>query len=505
MRILALVALVAIGCKGKDDTDGVDTDVVVDSDVDSDVHTDVDSDVDTDVDSDTDTGDTDEPGPRWDPADFAVVWDVGPGQTYADPGEVPWESIAADTLVRIHWRDTPYAAKWAIDAVGTETEPIVVVGVPSDSGALPVIDGADAITRLDLDFWSEDRAIVKIGGTSTGADVVPAWVYVEGLEIRGARSPAAFTDDSGAAQTYAANAAAVWIEEGQHITVHGCTLADSGNGLFVSNASSDIVVAQNHVYGNGNPDSIYEHNSYTEAAGITFEYNHYGPLCEGCLGNNLKDRSAGTVIRYNWIEGGNRQLDLVESDSAAIRGRADYKVTFVYGNVLVEPDGAGNSQIVHYGGDGGFLTAYRHGTIYLYHNTIVSTRPGNTTLLRLSTDLETAIVRNNIVSTDGPLAIVADSGYAWLRGNWLPEGWVDAFGSTSGQVVDEGGVVGTDVLFVDRAGQGFTLQLASPAIDQSRTLPAETAAHPVDRQYVVHQEGEPRPVDARPDIGAFER
>lgn len=51
--------------------------------------------------------------------------------------------------------------------------------------------------------------------------------------------------------------------------------------------------------------SIYKHNSYTESQGIVFEFNHYGPLRAGCPGNNLKDRSTGTVIRYNWIEGGN--------------------------------------------------------------------------------------------------------------------------------------------------------------------------------------------------------
>ena len=33
----------------------------------------------------------------------------------------------------------------------------------------------------------------------------------------------------------------------------------------------------------------------------------------GCRGNNLKDRSAGTIIRYNWIEAGNGRLAILDN------------------------------------------------------------------------------------------------------------------------------------------------------------------------------------------------
>ena len=65
------------------------------------------------------------------------------------------------------------------------------------------------------------------------------------------------------------------------------------------------------------PGNLFHHNSYTAAIGITFEYNRYGPLLAGAGGNNLKDRSAGMVARYNWIEGGNRQLDLVDAEDSS--------------------------------------------------------------------------------------------------------------------------------------------------------------------------------------------
>ena len=98
-----------------------------------------------------------------------------------------------------------------------------------------------------------------------------------------------------------------------------------------------IRISNNWIYDNGNVDSIYEHNSYTAAIDIVFEGNHYGPLRTDCLGNNLKDRSAGLVVRYNWIESGNRQLDLVDaSGSGQLWLEPEYGATFVYGNVLVD-------------------------------------------------------------------------------------------------------------------------------------------------------------------------
>ncbi len=63
------------------------------------------------------------------------------------------------------------------------------------------------------------------------------------------------------------------------------------------------------------PSDSQRHNSYTESVGTTIEFNHYGQLCSGCSGNNNKDRSADTVIRYNWIESANMQLDLIDGSA----------------------------------------------------------------------------------------------------------------------------------------------------------------------------------------------
>ena len=450
------------------------------------------------------------PADEWNPDDFEHVYDVGPGRAFSDPAQVSWESLGPSTLVRIYYRDEPYRTKWLVTTTATAEKPLVILGV-ADNGRLPVISGDGAVTRTSLYYLNERRSVVKIGNYTGGDDTQrPAYVYLQNLEIRSGRPAYTSTGRSGSVQTFSTNAAAVHIEEGDHITVQGCTLRDSGNGLFNSHLTSAILIRQNHIYDNGIEGSIYEHNSYTESRGIVFEFNHYGPLRSGCPGNNLKDRSSGTVIRYNWIEAGNRQLDLVETDYAEIAGDPAYDATFVYGNILIEPDNAGNSQILHYGGDGGDEAMYRQGTLYFYHNTVVSTRGGNTTLLRLSTTQVHAKVVNNILSATAGgeyLAITSGNGQTELSGNWLPTGWRlthEAGLDPGASVSDLGNVEGVDPGFEDPAGQIFTPVSDSQARDSAGDLPDATAGYLPDDQYIIHQQTEERPFDGSMDIGAFE-
>ncbi len=460
--------------------------------------------------------DTPLPGPGdatvatvWDAGDFAVVLDVGPGQALADPTEVPWESLGPSTLVRIHYRAEPYRTKWVINTAATAEAPLVVLGLRDPAtGARPVISGDDAVTRLALDYWNEGRSVVKIGGSNLPSDdVVPAHVHLQGLEIRSGRPGYAFTDEAGAPGAYSTNAAAVHAEVGAHVTIEDCVLTDCGNGLFAGSQVSDLVVRGNHIHGNGIEGSIYEHNSYTECLGILFESNRYGPLRPGCGGNNLKDRSAGTVIRYNWIEAGNRQLDLVETDYVELRDDPRYHATFVYGNLLIENETTGNSQIVHYGGDGGDEAFYRKGTLHFYHNTVYSTRPGNTTLLRLSTGDEAADVRNTVVHvTSGGehLAINADAGAVQLRHCWLTEGWRHSHeDAPSGTVVAQDCLVGDHPGFADDAALAFVPVGDSPLLGAGGPLASAAAGHPVIRQYREHQAIVARNDGSSPAIGAY--
>lgn len=448
------------------------------------------------------------------PTPAATTYDVGPAQTCASIGDVPWESLSAGDTVRIHWRASAYQEKWVICGAGTAADPITVQGVPGAGGELPVISGIDATTRTALNFWSEGRGVVKVGGSSTPADVA-THIVIEGLDIASGRAPYGYTDDEGNPQSYPLNAAAIYVERGSNITIRGCVLRDSGNGLFVASGGAEVLVEGCHIYGNGVEEGIYglsesilHHNNYTEAEGITFQHNHFGPLRADCRGNNLKDRSTGLVVRYNWIESGNRQLDLVDTDF--FEAHADYGTTFVYGNVLVEHDGDGNSQVVHFGGDSGATARYR-GKLYFHGNTVVSTRAGNTTLLRLSTDAQECDCRNNVVYVTQPgsrLAMLDSAGVLALRRNWLKPGWVDSHSGLSGGAsvtVAEANVETASPGFADEPAQVYELADGSACVDQGTALDAACLPdHDVLKEYVKHLASRDRPAVGALDIGAYE-
>jgi len=443
---------------------------------------------------------------------WGAVYEVGPGRlgTIAD---VPWAALAAGDLVRIHWRPEPYREKWVICRQGTREAPIVVQGVAGPEGQLPVIDGRDAATPAGLNFWNEQRGVIKIGGANNPPDTMPRWIVIDNLEVRSGRPPYSFTGRAGAGQ-YVNNAAAIYVEKAENLVVRGCVLHDSGNGLFIgasnANMTREVLVEANYIHSNGNVGSGFEHNSYTAALGIVFQFNRYGPLRAGANGNNLKDRSAAQVVRYNWIEGGNRQLDLVDAeDSSILQGEPRYRETHVYGNILIEPDGAGNRQIVHYGGDSGATGQYRKGTLYFYNNTVVSTRTDRTTLWRLSTPEERCDARNNIfyAAAGGRTVSLLDAdGLLEMDRNWMQPGWRASFGDFRGEVRHNGPMMeGEAPGFADEAAQDFRLRFDSPAVNGGALLPPAVAGlWEVGRQYLRHQAWEPRPWDGRLDLGAFE-
>lgn len=433
---------------------------------------------------------------------FAEVYEVGPGQDLAAIGEVPWESLEPGDEVRIHWRSEPYREKWVVAVHGTEAQPIVIRGVKGPGGERPVIDGRNATTRSQLDYWAEHRGVIKIGGALQPSSTFASHIVIEGLEIRSAREPYTFTGRSGLT-SYNDNAAPIYLEHGEHIIIRDCVLHDSGNGLFSASASADILVEGCHIFDNGVPGSIYEHNLYTSADGIVFQFNRFGPLRDGAPGNNLKDRSIGTVVRYNWIEGGNRQLDLVEGHGGN-QGHA-----YVYGNVLIEPDGAGNRQVIHYGGDGGNAGSYRKGTLYFFHNTVISDRSGQTTLVRLSSPSQRADLRNNVLyaSAGGhQLALVDRDGDLAMAGNWIRPGWVDAHGSATGAITEVGAqITGELPGFVDDGSHDLRLAPDSACRDAAGPLAAGLPAeHAVLAEFGLMPVGLPRLDDGAADVGAFE-
>jgi hypothetical protein len=443
-----------------------------------------------------------------------ATYEVGPGKPYSSIGAVPWANLNPGDTILIHWRSTPYREKWAICRQGTASAPIRIAGVPSN-GVRPVIDGANAVTPSTLNYWAEERGILKIGGCSTSSNVTPKYIVIENLDIRNARSAYRFRADTGGTGYYAKNAAAIFIEKGDNIILRNNVLRDSGNGLFIastnSSLSQNILIEGNRIENNGNSGSQYEHNVYTAAVNITYQNNYFGPLVSGSAGNNLKDRSAGLVVRYNWVEGGNRQLDLVDGGSvSSILTNPAYRATYVYGNILIEQaTNAGNRQIVHYGGDSGNTSLYRKGLLYFYNNTIVSYRSDGATAFRISTNDERCEARNNVFYTTAAgnqLSMLDYTGRLELYNNWAKPGWVKSFAPLAGTLTVFGAFVeGASPGFANEAAKDFQPGTGSALIDRGVALHLLTLpVNDVVRQYVKHQSSAPRPKDSLLDIGAYE-
>jgi hypothetical protein len=464
----------------------------------------------------------------------AATYDVGVKKRYATLGQVPWGSLNPGDTVRVHWRKNPYQEKILLSTRGTAQQPIRIIGVPGPKGQLPVIDGVNATTGKFIDYsyaGTQDRGLLIIGparGYRWGFK--PGHIRIEGLELRNAAPPHKFADSQGKTRAYTANAASVFVERGEHIVVRNCTITGSGNGIFVASGGSqemqsrDILVEGCRIYGNGNVNRDREHNVYTEAIGIVFQYNYLGRPRAGSLGNNLKDRSAGTVIRYNWIEGGAHLLDLVEPEESYKLATAhpSFHKTLVYGNSLV--DGPGDwAFVIHYGGDNGKTSTYRKGTLYFYNNTVIiranQTGKGGrwrTVVFQLETNDEVADIRNNIIfcqaatprATSTELTLMNVNGKAEFGVNWVSPGWIT---SRSG-VPFKGSTKGTrNFLAVAKNDPGFVnlgkddLRLApgSACLGKGGPLaPAVAKSHPVTKEYVSPRSGKVRPGKGR-DLGAF--
>ena len=446
----------------------------------------------------------------------ATTYEIGPGKTYENVIDCPWESLVAGDTVLIYYRATPYKEKFGLFVQGTEASPITVSGVVGPGGELPILDGNDAVHRMEQSYWSDERGVIKLGGTNIPAEnPTPTWIIIENLDIKSARPPYTYTDEDGpTVKAYVDAAASIFIEKGKNITVRYCILRDCGNGFFTASsdaeASEDILIQGCHIYDNGIDASIYHHNNYTASLGIIHEYNHMGPMRAGCSGNNLKDRSAGQVVRYNFIEGGNRQLDLINAeDSILIANDPSHDETHVYGNVLVEYDLDGNRQMVHYGEDTN--TGVRDGTLYFYNNTMASFRSDRNSFFRVSGGDPCVLdLRNNIIYSElyreDYIELTSDDsrkGTVNLRNCWLKTDWVPGGRLTLNNY--GGNVEEMNPQFVDEANNDFHLASTSNCIDAGTTLdPAVLPDNNVVSQYVYLASYEARPVDATIDIGAFE-
>ncbi len=473
-----------------------------------------------------------------------TLYDVGPGLAYTSIGAVPWSGLQAGDTVAIHYRPEAYHEAILISTNGTADAPIRVIGVAGPNGERPIIDGEDATIDPDLHYVysampTRGLVTVSVGAGYTWGDK-PSYIEISGLEVRNAHLGNSLIRSDNSTVPYLSNAAGIYVERGEHITITNCEIDHNSNGLFVASGDSeevqsrDILIQGNYIHDNGNVGSDRQHNAYTEAIGITYEDNHFGPLLPGSGGNNLKDRSAGLVVKNNWIEGGAHLLDLVDAEDSYGLAGADpgYKQTFVYGNILIDTAGPGNSSnLVHYGGDSGVDAEYRLGTLYFYNNTVFiqgARRDSpdarySTEVFRFDSNAQIGDIRNNIFYSMGDPALpdveatgltLMDStgGTAYFSDNWISPGWStwrNDDNSAGGTVTGTNSFISNaenDPGFVDQGNFDFHLSDSSQALDQSGPLVAAAIGHQEpSSQYVVHQGHTARDVIGTAlDLGAFE-
>ncbi len=451
---------------------------------------------------------------------------------------VPWESLKAGDTVRVFYRPEPYRGKVLIAAQGTAKAPVRVCGVKGPQGERPIIDGDQATSRPQLaNLYGhplhQSRSVVVIK-TLSGQDwtAYPQYVILDGLEIRGAHPAHSFTDAAGQVQSYVAFGACVWIDRGQHIVVADNHITDCSNGLYTKSTddgdfavTTDILLRGNDIHGNGIVGEDHMHDTYTASRGIVYEFNRIGPQRPGAKGNAIKDRSAGTVVRFNQINDGAHAIDLVEAEDfpATATPLPEYRTTLVYGNQILKDSNTGS--VIHYGGDHYGADAdstwgepiYRKGTLYFYNNTVKLKGVDYAAMFQVSTTQERAEVFNNVILFDPAnpyprLRSNSEVGTGWIGGgivnlgvNWVSSGWMDSDpyhplpGSLLGQnLVRTGTVWPLDA--------GSLLPTAGGAlIDQAKALPTALTGYPVNWQLDTQGRPQWRTVKgAASDLGALE-
>lgn len=340
----------------------------------------------------------------------------------------------------------------------------------------------------------------------------------------------------------------IWIERGKNIVIADNVIHDCTNGIFarsvdigagMSTIIENLKITGNYVYGNGVVGDDHEHNMYIQTIHPIYEFNHVGPQRDGANGSGIKDRSVGTIIRYNFIEECANSLELVESEDfpQTAMSYPEYHTTIVYGNIITKDSSTGSA--VRYGGDHFYSTPgeiwgepiFKKGTLYFFHNTVNITGTNQQIIFQLATTEEKAEIWNNVLNF---ASTVTNPGLrAWSSWNpintsyWTPDGtlnfsknWsvkniTDAAGnSVQGTLTGMSNIIkGTtspvDTNYKPLAGSAIIDASKAPiatTAEAAAALAAVVANYPVLYQYDIStMQGKVRTqVGSAMDIGAIE-
>ena len=434
-----------------------------------------------------------------------ATYDVGPGKTYAELTDVPWLSLQAGDVVNIYYRATPYRTYVALKAQGTATDPVVINGVTDAGCNRPEINGSGAVYAADRasgydNQYSTIGSAFYIWWGNGGWARKPKFITIQNLRITGAST----------------GIYAVTVED---FLVQNCEITgNNGWGIFVNTKNDDpngeetsyrVTIRGNQIYDNGVVGSYLFHNLYIQSYRATYEGNYIGQLVPGAQGSSLKDRSSGTIIRYNTIVAAARALDLVETEGGHGTVDADplYNEAWVYGNLIINDSslpGASSGALIHWGYDNTFAEA-RTGTLHFYDNTLYNNTKGTVAVFDQQSNNDTrdpqntVEVQNSVLwASSGRLAMGKSLGkVSFSGGNWISSGWLSGTSSTSsGVVVTTGGTL---------------LAGTSPGLDANYRpasgSPVIGAAAGTTPTPVLYEFAAPAGVAARAtarDLGAFE-
>jgi len=381
-----------------------------------------------------------------------TTYDVGPGQPLTELTDVPWLALQAGDVVNIHYRPEPYRTKFGLRAQGTADAPVVINGVTSGTCARPVISGEQAVTARDARMADFKRSpegagliLIHRPPSGPGEAFTPSHIVIQNLKLTGVRAGKSFLNAEGMAQKYGDFSAAIYALRVHNLTVENCEITGNSMGIFTDTKgdaadeySANIIIRRNLIYYNGNPGRYYEHNLYIQARRALYEGNFIG---QAYGGSSLKDRSSGTVIRYNKILASGHAMDLVETEEEQFKIlRMDplYPYAWVYGNIIINDSRAPAGMavnMVHWGFDNA-VERGRNGVLFFYHNTVVSRiepqafpyvvafQIGREGLAPVGASVEAA---SNVFwqQSDNEWRFLSQAGSLKLVGtNYVPEGWV---------------------------------------------------------------------------------
>jgi hypothetical protein len=349
-----------------------------------------------------------------DPAMLGTVYEVGPSQSYKTLASVPFPTMVAGSTVRLHNEDTTgsspttYHEYVQISQAATATQPFRICGVPDSQGNLPVMDASAASGRSDASFFSGGYGLITLqSSSSTGLYPNysgPSYIAVEGIKFQNAQAGVAFTAPNGSGGTWTGTSAAIRLFEGHNVAIVGNDIYNNGNGVFSDftttanwgGSAMNILWEGNHLHGNGASGSALSHQMNLQAWNEIAQFNRIENYPSSASGANIKSRSLGTVIRYNYLgDGASRQMDLAEVQDATTymtfagylngypssfhdlnvadtytadllaAAQEEWNSHFVYGNIY---QNLSSTAPIHFGYDTAGDESARKGSLYWYNN-----------------------------------------------------------------------------------------------------------------------------------------